>query len=424
MKAAILTIGDEVLIGQVINTNASYISRQLFSIGIPVERVVTIPDTEKDIISEFRKAFSAYDIVIATGGLGPTHDDITIKCIAIFFKMDLILHKPTLNKIKKSFRRRKLVFPENNIAQAMMPSSAEIFENKAGSAPGILLKKRKKIFFAMPGVPHEMELITRNHLIPYLQKHKIKSRNNGVLIQRTLHTIGIPESLLSKKLGNLNEIVRRNKSYELKLAFLPSNYEVRLRITISANTTRKANELINSAIKLIKQRAGNYIYSTDESPIEQAVGKLLKRKKLTIAIAESCTGGLVCSKLTNISGSADYLMNGIVSYSNESKKRLLGVKQQTLKTYGAVSERVAKEMADGIRKRSKTDIGISTTGIAGPTGATPGKPVGLVWIGYSDKDVTFAKDFIFTKDRLRNKEIMSKMALEIVRRKLLKIEIR
>jgi nicotinamide-nucleotide amidase len=238
-------------------------------------------------------------------------------------------------------------------------------------------------------------------------------------MQKTIHTIGIGESLLAERIGNIKQIVRKGNDFEVKLAFLPSNYEVRLRITVSAATANKAEKLIEGAIKIIKSKAARYIYSFDESSIEKTVGALLKKKNLTISVAESCTGGLITSKLTDVSGSSAYVMDGIISYSNESKKRLLGVKQKTLKSFGAVSEQAAMQMAEAIRKRSKTDIGVSATGIAGPTGATRRKPVGLVWIGYSDKSVTFAKKFVFTKDRLRNKDIMSKMALEIVRRKLL-----
>jgi nicotinamide-nucleotide amidase len=196
---------------------------------------------------------------------------------------------------------------------------------------------------------------------------------------------------------------------------------VRLRITVFAKSESKAKKLIADAEKIIRKKAARYIYSDDETSIEKTVGSLLKKKKLTISAAESCTGGLITSKLTDISGSSDYVIDGIVSYADEAKIKFLGVKKESIKKYGAVSEQVAKEMARGIRLRSKTDIGISATGIAGPTGARKNKPVGLVWIGFSDKNVTFAKNFVFTKDRLRNKDIMSKMALEVVRRQLLSI---
>ena len=419
MKAAILTVGDEVLIGQVVNTNASFLSKALFEIGIPVERVITIPDTEKDIIREFSNAIELYDLVISSGGLGPTHDDITVKCLAKVFGKKLVFHQQTYDRIKSIFERRKFPVPGNIKQQAMMPEGAVLFENKMGTAPGILVHKGKKIFCALPGVPYELEYITSNSLIPLLKN--LKGPKDKVLLQKTLHTIGIAESFLSQRLGNLDKLLLKDKDSSIRLAFLPSNYEVRLRITIEAKSIDKAQRLLDRTIGIIKTKAKNYIYSYDEKPIEEELGRILVKKHLTISAAESCTGGLVSSKLTNISGSSAYVMAGVVTYADESKMKILGVKKSTLIKHGAVSKETAMEMARGVRKLAKTDIGISTTGIAGPTGAVAGKPIGLVWIGYADKNRSFAQEFIFTKDRLRNKEAMSKMALEVARRELLNI---
>lgn len=425
IRSVIIAIGDEILIGQVINTNSGWLGSQLFSLGFPVERVITVGDNEKDILAEFKAAWKKYDIVLVTGGLGPTHDDITKKCVAKFFKAKFTLDENVLKDVKAMFARRKTQMPDANIGQALIPENAVALKNKTGTAPGILIDKGNKVFCIMPGVPYEMKHICETGLFPHIKK-KFNRFGTGVIKNKTLHTIGVGESVLARRLGDITNIVRKGKDnrgnqYEVKLAFLPSNYEVRLRITASAKTEAAAKKLIDDAERYIRKYAGRYVYSSDESPIEKTVGQLLKKKKLTIAAAESCTGGLITSKLTDISGSSAYVMDAIVTYSNEAKIRLLGVKQKTLKSGGAVSEGVAMEMASGIRKRSKTDIGISTTGIAGPTGARPGKPVGLVWIGYSDKNETFAKKFIFTKDRLRNKDIMSKMALEMVRKNLLSI---
>jgi nicotinamide-nucleotide amidase len=417
MRSVIISIGDEVLIGQVINTNASYLGRELFSLGIPASKVITLPDDEKMIIQEFKNVWRSYDVIVVTGGLGPTHDDITKKCVTKFFKRTNVLNENVLRHVKGIFKKRKIAMPAMNIGQALVPERSIVLENKAGTAPGILIEEKGKVFAVLPGVPHEMKYIWEKSLRGYLRK-KYGKKVKQAIRQKTLHTIGIGESLIAEKLGNINNIVKKGKGYEVKLAFLPSNYEVRLRLTAYASSEEMAKNLIADAEKIIRKKAGEYIYSSDESPIEKTLGRILKRKGLTIAVAESCTGGLVLSKLTDIGGSAYYVMDGIVAYSNEAKRRLLGVKQRSLKSYGAVSEKVAIEMAVGIRRRSKTDIGISTTGIAGPTGARPKKPVGLVWIGYSDKDVTFAKKFVFTKDRLRNKDAMSKMALEVVRKQL------
>lgn len=417
MRSIIISIGDEVLIGQVVNTNASWLGRELLSIGIPAERIITVPDNEKEILKEFKNAFKNYNVVVVTGGLGPTHDDITVKAVAKFFKSKYVLNEKVLRHVKSIFARRNIAMPAVNIGQALVPEIATVLENKTGTAPGLLIDKNGKVFCVMPGVPYEMKYISETGLLPYLTK-KYKKKITRVIKQKTLHTIGIGESLLAERIGDINKIVHKGKDFEVKLAFLPANYEVRLRITVIAKDPRAADKLIKDAEKLITTKAGKYIYSTSEGSIEKTVGKLLKKKKLTIAAAESCTGGLITSKLTDISGSSDYVMDAIIAYSNEAKRRLLGVKAETIKKYGAVSKQAAIEMARGIRKRSKTDIGISVTGIAGPTGARPGKPIGLVWIGYSDKKITFARDFIFTKDRLRNKDIMAKMALEIVRKTL------
>ena len=419
MNSIIISIGDEVLIGQVVNTNAAWLGKELLALGIPAKRIVTVPDDEKEILREFRRAVKEADVIVVTGGLGPTHDDITVKTVAKFFNSKFVLNEKVLKHVKSIFARRNITMPAANIGQALVPDVAQVLENKTGTAPGLLIDKGGKVFCVMPGVPYEMKYISQTGLFPYLNK-KYKKKITKVIQQKTLHTIGIGESVLAEKIGDINKIVRKGKDYEVKLAFLPSNYEVRLRITAIAKTQIKAAKLIGETEKLITKKAGKYIYSTIEGNIESTVGGLLKKKKFTIAAAESCTGGLLTSKLTDLSGSSAYVMDSIVAYSNEAKRRLLGVKAKTLKAYGAVSQKVAEEMAMGIRKRSKTDIGISVTGIAGPTGARPGKPIGYVWIGYSDSKSTFAQDFIFTKDRLRNKDIMAKMALEIVRQKLTK----
>ena len=421
LKSVIINIGDEVLIGQVINTNAAYLGKGLFALGIPAEKTVTVADNEKEILREFKNAFAKYDVIAVTGGLGPTHDDITKKCVAKFFNSKLVIDPGVLKHVKSVFARRNIRMPDANISQALVPEGSTVLENKKGTAPGMLIERRGRVFCVMPGVPHEMKYIAETGLFPYLKK-KYGKKIKSVTRQKTLHTIGIGESVLDEKLEALEKIVRKEKNFEVKLVYLPSNYEVRLRITVKASSVKKAETLMREAVARIKKSAGKYIYSDDEGSIEETVGKLLKKRKLTISAAESCTGGLICSKLTDAAGSSAYVMDGIVSYSNEAKIRLLGVKAESIKKYGAVSAEVAMQMAVGIRKRSGTDIGISATGIAGPGGARKNKPVGLVWVGYSDKNTIFAVDFIFTKDRLRNKDAMAKITLETVRRKLLTID--
>lgn len=419
MQAALITIGDEILIGQVINTNAAFLSTALYSVGIPVTRIVTVSDDEKDIIAELKNSIKTCDLIIITGGLGPTHDDITKQCIARFFNSKLVLHKPTLERVKKIFRRRRMAMPEVNIGQAMIPENSKVVQNPIGTAPGIHIEKNGVTLFALPGVPYEMKKMTETTVVPYLRK---KSRKGARVIKhKTLHTIGISESLLFESVGDISKITGYHNKANIRLAFLPSNYETRLRISVEAKNETDADKAIKDTENKLIGKAGKYIYSRDESTISETIGKLLKKNRKTLAVAESCTGGLIASKITDAAGSSDYFLESVTSYSNSSKIRMLGVKTSTIKKYGAVSKQTAMEMAEGIRKVSGADIGVSTTGIAGPSGATKAKPLGLVWIGYSDKKTTFAKEFIFAKERLRNKEIMSKMALEIIRRKLIKL---
>ena len=420
MNAVVVSIGDELLIGQVVNTNASYLSTKLLEIGIPVEKIITLPDDEQEILNGFKSVFTKYDVIIVTGGLGPTHDDITKTCIAKYFKSKLVIDKKVLKHVKAIFKRRRMPMPETNIEQAMMPAVSKALPN-TGTAPGILIDRRGKVFCALPGVPREMVYITESSLLPYLVKKFKNRKDRRVVIHQTLHTIGISESLLYEKAGNINDITVKKKNSEVKLAFLPSNYETRLRVLVTSNNIKTARKELSSAIGKLKSRVGKYIYSYDESSLPKAIGDILRKKNLTLSVAESCTGGLIASKITDIAGSSDYFLEGVVTYGNNAKIKILGVKKSTLSEHGAVSKQTALEMAEGIRKYSGADIGISTTGIAGPTGAVKNKPVGLVWIGYSDKNISFVKDFYFTKDRLRNKEVMSKMALEILRRQLLKI---
>jgi nicotinamide-nucleotide amidase len=422
MRAAVITIGDELLNGQVVNSNASFICSVLPEIGVSVDRVVTVHDSEKDIIKEFADTFPKFDVTVVSGGLGPTHDDITKTCISKFFKSKLVLDKAVLRHVKSMFRRRKVPMPETNVEQAMIPDISTALKN-TGTAPGILIDKGGKVFCAMPGVPHEMKYIVEKSLMPYLKKKYKKRIGKNIILQKTLHTVGISESLLFEKTGNIDEITLHRKNFEVSLAYLPHNFETRMRLTVKANNEKTAKRELYKAVNKLKDRIGKYIYSYDESPLPKVIGDLLREKKLTLAVAESCTGGLISSKLTDITGSSDYFVNSVISYSDNAKVKFLGVKQSTLRKHGAVSKQTAMEMAKGVRKRSGAHIGISTTGIAGPSGGSKKKPVGLVWIGYSDKSITFAKELYFTRDRLRNKEIMSKMALEILRRKLLRISI-
>ena len=406
-KVSIISIGDELLIGQTINTNSAYIGEKLTSIGYEVIRNFTIGDNKEDILKTLSDAEAISDFIFITGGLGPTHDDITKTCILEYFNTDLVFDEHTFERIKKLFERRNIPMTEINREQAMVPRIARVIPNDYGTAPGYDITKKGKRFFVMPGVPYEMRGMMENTILPdlknYIQSKKIFYN------QKILYTTGIPESALYSKLQDIRPFFD-----ELKVAFLPSQFGVKIRLSMRSDDEKFNIEKIKFIEEKIRERVGDYIYSDENLTLEEVIGKILIERKLKLAIAESCTGGLICNRITNIPGSSNYFERGVVSYSNESKIQILGVNPETIKNYGAVSEQTAIEMARGVRKISNADIGISTTGIMGPTGATETKPIGLVFIGYSDKEREFAKQFNFADNRVRNKERTSQSALALL----------
>jgi nicotinamide-nucleotide amidase len=413
MKSIIIAIGDELLIGQVVNSNAAYIAEKLNDIGIEVTRMVTVADEETEILNSFQDSYEKSEIIITTGGLGPTHDDITKKAVCKFFRTDLIANNEVLENIKKLMQRRNLLMTPMAQEQALVPRGATIIPNNHGTASGILIEHEGKFFVAMPGVPYEMESMMENFVVPYFKKKNL----GRIIVHRTLKTTGIPESFLAEKLGNPDDYL-----HGAKLAFLPSPLGVRLRISVVDNDRSTAEQKIKKIETYIRLRAEKYIYGTEDEELEEVIGTLLTEHKLTLAIAESCTGGLIVHRITNVPGSSAYLERAVVTYSNQSKIDLLSVPKELIAAHGAVSKEVSEAMASGVRQLASTDIGISTTGIAGPSGATSEKPVGLVWIGYSDAKETTAMKFNFGGDRLRIKERATQAALELLRRKILRID--
>ncbi len=414
MKAYLISIGDELLIGQTINTNVAYIGSALSDINIEVIETSVVGDNMDSILQELSKASSMADLIIITGGLGPTHDDITRSAIVKYFNTELIQSKEVLEDITEFFSRRGRKVTELNATQALVPKIAIPIRNKRGTAPGIWIEKDNKIFVVMPGVPFEMKGMMEDFVIPKLSEI---TRNNGLVIKKLiLQTTGIPESTLFERLGNLDELLQG-----AQIAFLPSQYGVKLRITVKEKNEADAINKLNEIEQKIRTKVGRYIYARGDETLEEVIGKILSDRGLTIAVAESCTGGEVCSRITNVSGSSKYFERGIVTYSNAAKVELLKVNEDTLAEVGAVSREVAMQMAEGVRAVSGTDIGLSTTGILGPTGATTNKPVGLVYIGYCDDKVCTAKKFLFGEDRILNKQRATQAALEMLRRKLLGI---
>ncbi len=416
MKAEIISIGDELLIGQVINTNQAFLAEKLNSIGIAVQRMTTVGDGEEHILEAFAGGLKDHDLVLVTGGLGPTHDDITRAAVCRFFDTDLVVNEESLSRVRAFFERRGVAPRKINEDQALVPRSCTVIQNHHGTAPGFMFERQGRFLIAMPGVPFEMKAMTESFILPYFSS----KRSGSVIQHRTLKTTGIGESFLAEQIGDVETLLGADNG--ITLAFLPSPTGTRLRITVRAKTADEARAKISDVERGIRSKAGKYVYAVDDEELEQTLGKLLVDRHLTIAIAESCTGGLIANRITDVPGSSAYFERSYVTYSNDSKMADLGVPSELIRRHGAVSREVAEAMARCVRLKANTDIGLSTTGIAGPTGGSPEKPVGLVWIGYSDRSVTLALKFNFGDNRQRTKERASQAALELVRRKLLDIK--
>jgi nicotinamide-nucleotide amidase len=416
MKAYIITIGDEILLGNTLNTNAAYIGEQLFEINIPVLKTSVVGDDNAAILNELKLASETADVILITGGLGPTHDDVTRKSIVDFFSTELVEIPVVLEDIKKMFEKRKREVTSVNADQAKVPKIAEVIRNQFGTAPGYWIKKDEKIFVVMPGVPYEMEAMIEFTVVPKLKE--ITCESQKLLKKKMLLTTGIPESTLFERLGNLDDLLQG-----AKLAFLPNQYGVKLRLSVEGDDEKELNNKLLEVEQRIRSKAGRFIYGTGEDQLEIVVGRLLMEREFKIATAESCTGGLLGNMLTNVSGSSKYFERGVICYSNAAKVEILKVNEDSLAEHGAVSMEIAMQMAEGVKSTSGSDIGLATTGIMGPTGATSDKPVGLVYIGYCDEKVCTAKKFNFGEDRLLNKQRTAQAALEFVRKQLLGISV-
>jgi nicotinamide-nucleotide amidase len=395
---SIITIGDEICIGQIVNTNAAWIAGKITSIGANVKLHSTIGDNRDSLIDELNRLLPISDLVILTGGLGPTHDDITKNVLCEYFGDDLVLHNDTLKYLKKIFSLRGYHLTERNMEQAYLPSRCLVLKNEVGTAPGMLFEEKGKFVISLPGVPAEMKYIMNDSVIPFI-KRKIAERNDNVVLYKNLQTTGIPESKLADMIGEPKEFLGDGS-----LAFLPSYRGVKLRIGVSGKNFETAREKLKKIEKVIFEKAGGNIFSADDESLVSKVGSLLSERNLTVAVAESCTGGLLGAEFTSISGSSVYFSGGVIAYSNEIKEKILNVSKDSLVQFGAVSEQVAFELARNVRDIFKTDVGIGITGIAGPTGGTEEKPVGTVFIGLAFGDNVKVKRFVFSTEREVNRE--------------------
>lgn len=412
MKAEIITVGTEILLGDILNTNCRYLSRELATMGIEMYYQITVGDNEKRLLKTIEESLSRSDIVICTGGLGPTEDDITKEVCAKYFGYELHLHKPSLDAMLKRFKNLNRKPTKNNEKQAYFPKEAYILKNDNGTAPGCIMKKNGKMIIVLPGPPSEMEPMFENYVKPYLSKI-----TDDVIESEVLRIIGVGESKVENDILDIID-TQTNPT----IATYAKGYECTLRITAKAKTIDEAKNLIKPIEYKIQKRFNESLYAKGETSIEEVVAKMLVDRNLKIAVAESCTGGKVSAELINYPGISSVFMEGCVTYSNEAKMKSLGVKKETLNVFGAVSSQCAEEMAIGVAARYNTNIGISTTGIAGPDGGTDEKPVGLVYFGIYINGKVISKKYIFNGNRQAIRERATKILLNDLRLELLKLE--
>lgn len=412
MRAEILCVGTEILLGDIVNTNSQFISKGLADLGIEVYHQSVVGDNPQRLLEEFKKCFERTDIIITTGGLGPTQDDLTKETAAKYFNKEMILDKNSLNELEYYFKKMgKSHLESNNIKQAYFPKNATILPNPHGTAPGCCIEENGKALIILPGPPKEAKSMFNNYVIPFLKKY-----STGVIKSKTLKICGIGESSMAEMVSDLIN----NSANPTVAPYAKENYTI-LRITARAKTEEEALNLIKPVEFKIRKRLGTNIYGENNDTMEAIIGKLLIDKKLSISSAESCTGGLIAAKLVNYPGISTVFKEGAVTYSNEAKMNRLGVKKDTLDKFSAVSHETAKEMAEGIAKTANTDIGIATTGIAGPSGGTCEKPVGLVYIGLYINGKTYVKKCQFSGSRNAIRQRATMTALDLVRRHIINL---
>jgi nicotinamide-nucleotide amidase len=408
MKAEIITIGDEILIGQVVNSNAAWIGEMLTGIGIEVNRNMAIPDLGEEIKSALEESASRSELVIITGGLGPTRDDITKKALAEYFGSTLVKNEVALLAIKDLLGSRGVNMNPLNEEQAVLPDNCIILPNRFGTASGMWFSKNGTEFISLPGVPYEMKAIITGSVLPLLRdKYSLPS-----IIYKTLLIQGIPESHLAESLSEFEDQLPVN----VKLAYLPSPGRVRLRLTGIGEDEQVLYTIIDKQTEKLRNIIPKEkFYGFNDEQLEQVIGTLLKEKGNKLALAESCTGGTIAQMITSVPGSSEYFLGAVVAYSNDIKERILGVKAETLNQFGAVSDDVIRQMAEGVLKVYGADYAIATSGIAGPDGGSSSKPVGTTWIAVASKEKTISKVFHFGEHRGRNIQKASLTGLNMLR---------
>lgn len=406
IKVTVITIGDEILIGQTIDTNSSWIGRQFTAMGVKVNEIITCGDNSEQIKDALDRAITRSQIVLITGGLGPTKDDVTKKTLVEYFNTELVLNEEVWERMKRYFESYGKPVLEMNRSQAMIPKAAIMLPNMRGTAQGNWFEKDGVVVVSMPGVPHEMKHLMETQVLPRL-KEKFSFPK---IIHAVLMTSGAGESYIANKLSAFEEQL---PSY-IKLAYLPELGVLKLRLTASGDEEAISAE-VEKQKEDLKKVLGHFVYAEGEEKLEVHIGKLLLAKKATLSCAESCTGGYISHLLTSVAGSSAYFEGSVISYSYDIKQKLLGVRANTLNSVGAVSKECVEEMLQGLLKATGTTYGIAVSGIAGPSGATPDKPMGTVWIAVGTKEKITAKSFHFFPSRMENIQVFSNAALNLLR---------
>lgn len=414
MKAEIITVGDEILIGQIVDTNSAWMGQQLSLAGIDIKQITSISDKAADIIAALDAAVKRADIIFITGGLGPTKDDLTKATLCTYFNTQLVFNEEVYKDVEAIFRSHGKEVSALNRKQAEVPANCTPIRNKNGTAPGMCFDVNGKLFISMPGVPYEMKAMMENDVLPMIkQKFKLP-----VIFHKTILTQGIGESFLSEIISDWEDGLPWQN---MKLAYLPSPGKVRLRITAYGMDRDELIKKVEKQMDIVKPLISEYIYGYEifgepQPHIEEIVGEMLRKKKATIATAESCTGGHISHLLTTIPGSSDYYIGSVISYTNEIKIKELGVDAKIIEQHGAVSKQVVEQMAEGVKKKLKADYAIAASGIAGPTGGTKEKPVGTVWIAVATPERVIAQKFLFGNNRERNIQKAADAALNMLRK--------
>jgi nicotinamide-nucleotide amidase len=413
MNASILAVGDEIVGGLTTDTNSAFLAQLVRSAGVEVAGFLTVADDEPAILKALQRALEDADVAITTGGLGPTADDLTTACVARLAGLSLELHEPSLHIIEERFRNLNLPMPPNNRKQAMLPAGSELVPNPLGTAPGFIVAVEggghTRYVISMPGVPREMRRMAEETVLPWLA-----AKSGGLKIgSRVFSTVGATESRLDELLVGVISPA------EARLSFRAAFPRLQVRVTATAPTESELNGRLDALAQRIHDRLGDHVYATSDEGLEETVGRMLRNAGATISVAESCTGGLIGHRVTEVPGSSEYFLLGVVAYSNAAKQTLLGVSAHTLEEHGAVSEATVLEMARGVRNKAGTTFGLSTSGIAGPGGGSADKPVGTVWIALAWNEGDWARRYdLGQRSRSWVKELTAQLALDAVRRHL------